>query len=61
MFLREGIGKRGSNGRRNGQVSAIVRLNNKEYDRQDFIKTGFNHYDLFFEDCTTPNEAIVKV
>ena len=43
------------------QVSAIVRLNNKEYDRADFIKSGFNHYDLYFEDCTTPDEKIVKV
>lgn len=47
------------------KVSAIVRLNNKvkmvlhvipcvdahaqEYDRNEFVKNGFNHYDLFFE------------
>ena len=42
-------------------MSAIVRLNSKEYDRQDFVRSGFNHHDLFFEDCTTPNEQIVKV
>ena len=38
-----------------------MRLNSKEYDRQDFVRSGFNHHDLFFEDCTTPNEQIVKV
>jgi len=43
------------------QVSAIVRLNSKEYDKADFVKNGLNHYDLFFEDCTTPTEALVQV
>ena len=43
------------------QVSAIVRLNDREYNRKYFIDAGFNHYDLFFEDCTTPDERIVKV
>lgn len=43
------------------QVSAVVRLNSKEYNRDDFVKNQFNHYDLFFEDCTTPNEALVQV
>eukprot|EP00802_Teleaulax_amphioxeia_P004292 Tamp_04296.p1 GENE.Tamp_04296~~Tamp_04296.p1 ORF type:complete len:331 (+),score=53.07 Tamp_04296:1111-2103(+) len=42
------------------KVSAIVRLNDREYNRKDFIDAGFNHYDLFFEDCTTPDERIVK-
>ena len=42
-------------------MSAVVRLNSKEYDRADFVKAGINHYDLYFEDCTTPNEAIVQV
>jgi len=45
---------------RHHKVSGIVRLNTKEYDKADFVKTGFNHYDLFFEDCTTPNEAVVQ-
>ncbi len=31
------------------QVSAVVRLNSREYDRQEFVRCGFNHYDLFFE------------
>ena len=42
------------------QVSAVVRLNSKEYNREDFVRSGFNHYDLFFEDCTTPKESIVQ-
>ena len=38
-----------------------MRLNDREYNRKDFVEAGFNHYDLFFEDCTTPDEKIVKV
>lgn len=45
---------------RHHKVSAVVRLNSKEYDRAEFLKHGFNHYDLFFEDCTTPSEALVS-
>lgn len=41
------------------KVSAVVRLNSKEYDRQDFVRAGVRHYDLFFEDCTTPTDALV--
>eukprot|EP00293_Proteomonas_sulcata_P005833 CAMPEP_0184322088 /NCGR_PEP_ID=MMETSP1049-20130417/122785_1 /TAXON_ID=77928 /ORGANISM="Proteomonas sulcata, Strain CCMP704" /LENGTH=323 /DNA_ID=CAMNT_0026643111 /DNA_START=52 /DNA_END=1023 /DNA_ORIENTATION=- len=41
-------------------VTAIVRLNSKEYDRNEFLRCGFNHHDLFFEDCTTPSDAIVN-
>ena len=41
-------------------MSAVVRLNSKEYNREDFVRSGFNHYDLFFEDCTTPKESIVQ-
>jgi len=45
---------------RHHKVSAVVRLNSREYDRQEFIRCGFNHYDLFYEDCTTPSDAIVS-
>jgi len=45
---------------RHHKVSAVVRLNSKEYDRGEFLKHGFNHYDLFFEDCTTPTESLVN-
>jgi len=40
-------------------MKAIVRLNNAEYDRQTFVKAGFQHHDLFFEDCTTPSNQQV--
>jgi cell division cycle 14 len=40
-------------------VSAVIRLNEKQYNEGDFIKAGINHYDLYFDDCTTPPEDIV--
>ena len=40
-------------------IKAVVRLNNKEYDRSTLVQAGFNHYDLFFTDCSTPSDAIV--
>uniref|UniRef100_A0A6U5AVF6 protein-tyrosine-phosphatase n=1 Tax=Hemiselmis andersenii TaxID=464988 RepID=A0A6U5AVF6_HEMAN len=40
-------------------VSAVVRLNDKQYNEDEFIKNGVNHYDLYFDDCTTPPENIV--
>eukprot|EP00282_Hemiselmis_andersenii_P025867 CAMPEP_0172005172 /NCGR_PEP_ID=MMETSP1041-20130122/4891_1 /TAXON_ID=464988 /ORGANISM="Hemiselmis andersenii, Strain CCMP439" /LENGTH=457 /DNA_ID=CAMNT_0012659121 /DNA_START=1706 /DNA_END=3076 /DNA_ORIENTATION=+ len=44
---------------RHKKVSAVVRLNNREYDRNDFVRAGLRHYDLYFDDCTTPTDAIV--
>jgi cell division cycle 14 len=44
---------------RHKRVSAVVRLNSKEYDRQEFIRAGIKHFDLFFEDCTVPTDALV--
>jgi len=44
---------------RHKRVSAVVRLNSKEYDRQDFVRAGIKHFDLFFEDCTVPTDALV--
>lgn len=40
-------------------IRAVVRLNNKEYDRSSLVQAGFNHYDLFFTDCSTPSDSIV--
>ena len=45
---------------RHHNVSCVVRLNSKEYNREEFTRSGFNHVDLFFEDCTTPKESIVQ-
>jgi len=42
------------------KVSAVVRLNKKEYDRTRFIAQGINHYDLFFVDGSAPSEGLVK-
>ena len=40
-------------------VSAVVRLNKKQYDRKRFVDGGFRHYDLYFPDGTCPTEAII--
>ena len=42
-------------------VSDVIRLNEVEtYDRASFVKCGFHHHDLQFEDCTTPPLDIVR-
>eukprot|EP00301_Raphidiophrys_heterophryoidea_P000499 c10250_g1_i1.p1 GENE.c10250_g1_i1~~c10250_g1_i1.p1 ORF type:complete len:718 (+),score=178.04 c10250_g1_i1:199-2154(+) len=40
-------------------VTAVVRLNKKVYDRKRFLKAGLNHYDLFFPDGDSPPEDIL--
>jgi len=40
-------------------ITAVVRLNNAEYDCDDVIQHGFDHFDLFFTDCSSPSDAIV--
>ncbi len=40
-------------------VDLVVRLNNKQYDEQKFIKKGINHVDLYFLDGTVPPDPIV--
>jgi len=44
---------------RERNVTAVVRLNNKTYDRKDFLEAGFHHYDLFFADGFPPPSDIV--
>ncbi|EKX43467.1 hypothetical protein GUITHDRAFT_52246, partial [Guillardia theta CCMP2712] len=44
---------------RSKNIKTVVRLNNKEYDRNVFVQSGFQHHDLFFTDCTTPSDTIV--
>jgi len=41
-------------------VTAIVRLNKKEYDRTRFTAEGINHFDLIFADGSAPTEALLK-
>ncbi|KAJ8413997.1 hypothetical protein AAFF_G00065950 [Aldrovandia affinis] len=44
---------------RKHNITTIVRLNKKMYDSKRFTDTGFEHYDLFFVDGSTPTDAIV--
>lgn len=41
-------------------VTAIVRLNKKIYEAKRFTDAGFEHYDLFFIDGSTPSDTIVR-
>ncbi|XP_036907220.1 dual specificity protein phosphatase CDC14A isoform X2 [Sturnira hondurensis] len=41
-------------------VTAIVRLNKKIYEAKRFTDAGFEHYDLFFIDGSTPSDHIVR-
>jgi cell division cycle 14 len=43
---------------RKRNVTTIVRLNKKIYDAKRFIDVGLEHYDLFFNDGSTPSDAI---
>eukprot|EP00802_Teleaulax_amphioxeia_P015657 Tamp_15750.p1 GENE.Tamp_15750~~Tamp_15750.p1 ORF type:complete len:358 (+),score=55.50 Tamp_15750:407-1480(+) len=40
-------------------VTAVVRLNKKIYDKDEFVRAGFNHYDMYFHDGSCPPPAIV--
>lgn len=41
-------------------ITRIVRLNNRLYDENIFLKAGFNFTELFFEDGTIPPEGILN-
>ncbi|XP_047231101.1 dual specificity protein phosphatase CDC14AB isoform X2 [Girardinichthys multiradiatus] len=45
---------------RKHDVTTIIRLNKKIYDGKRFTNAGFDHYDLFFIDGSTPNDIIVR-
>ena len=36
-------------------ISAVIRLNTPNYDKNVFLNTGIEHYDMFFKDGTTPS------
>ena len=40
-------------------VTTIIRLNKKIYDARRFTQHGFDHFDLFFVDGSTPSQSIV--
>ncbi|XP_041133813.1 dual specificity protein phosphatase CDC14AB-like isoform X2 [Polyodon spathula] len=45
---------------RKHNVTTIIRLNKKIYDASRFTDAGFDHYDLFFIDGSTPSDVIVR-
>ncbi|XP_027406061.1 dual specificity protein phosphatase CDC14B isoform X4 [Bos indicus x Bos taurus] len=45
---------------KNHNVTTVIRLNKRMYDAKRFTNAGFDHYDLFFADGSTPTDAIVK-
>ncbi|XP_075935167.1 dual specificity protein phosphatase CDC14AB isoform X2 [Anarhichas minor] len=45
---------------RKHDVTTVVRLNKKIYDSKRFTDAGFNHYDLFFLDGSTPSDIITR-
>lgn len=45
---------------RGNNVTTIIRLNKKIYDAKRFTDAGFDHYDLFFVDGSTPSDVIMR-
>lgn len=45
---------------RKHNVQVIIRLNKKIYDSRRFTDAGFEHYDLFFTDGSTPSDTILQ-
>uniref|UniRef100_A0A8P4KIW6 protein-tyrosine-phosphatase n=1 Tax=Dicentrarchus labrax TaxID=13489 RepID=A0A8P4KIW6_DICLA len=43
---------------RKHNVTTVIRLNKKIYDSKRFNDAGFDHYDLFFVDGSTPSDII---
>lgn len=43
-----------------GEVSTIVRLNQKQYDETRFTREGFKHVDLIFNDGSCPPDFVRK-
>jgi len=41
-------------------VGAVIRLNNKTYDAEKFVRLGIKHYDLYFLDGSCPSESIIS-
>ncbi|XP_073332408.1 dual specificity protein phosphatase CDC14AB isoform X1 [Pagrus major] len=45
---------------RKHNVTTVIRLNKKIYDSKRFTDAGFDHYDLFFLDGSTPSDIIIR-
>lgn len=41
-------------------ITTVVRLNKKVYDRKKFTEAGLDHQDLFFLDGSVPNDQIIR-
>jgi len=41
-------------------ITAVVRLNQKTYEADRFVRLGIRHYDLYFVDGSIPTESIVR-
>lgn len=41
-------------------VGLVVRLNQKQYDRNRFIENGIRHVDLYFKDGSCPSQDIIS-
>ena len=41
-------------------VRSVVRLNNKTYDSNRFVKHGLKHHELYFLDGSVPSEGVVR-
>lgn len=44
---------------RDADIKLVMRLNNKQYDRQRFIDHGIKHVDLYFLDGSCPSNEII--
>ncbi|XP_040896996.1 dual specificity protein phosphatase CDC14AB isoform X2 [Toxotes jaculatrix] len=45
---------------RKHNVTTVIRLNKKIYDSKRFTDAGFDHYELFFLDGSTPSDMITR-
>uniref|UniRef100_A0AAY5E9D4 Cell division cycle 14A n=1 Tax=Electrophorus electricus TaxID=8005 RepID=A0AAY5E9D4_ELEEL len=45
---------------RKHNVTTVIRLNKKIYEAKRFTDAGFDHYDLFFVDGSTPSDVITR-
>jgi len=41
-------------------VTTVIRLNNKQYDKERFTKNGIKHHDLYFLDGSCPSNDIIR-
>jgi cell division cycle 14 len=45
---------------KNTGVRCVIRLNNKTYERKNFLNAGISHVDLFFPDGSNPPDTILQ-